>query len=101
MPTQHKPIDLSHLSLADRIHLVQDLWDSIHDDAQAVPLTAEQKAELERRHAEMESGAVRGLPWKEVRQSLLRRHFNAVYRPLLISPSGHDRSSHGYPRRAG
>lgn len=47
MPTPHKPIDLSHLSPADRIDLVQELWDSIHDDAQAVPLTAEQKAELD------------------------------------------------------
>ena len=39
MTTSNTPIDLSHLSPADRIHLVQDLWDSIHDDALAVPLT--------------------------------------------------------------
>jgi putative addiction module component (TIGR02574 family) len=73
MPPPPKPIDLSHLSPADRIHLVQELWDSIHEDAQAVPLTAEQKAELERRHTEMESGAVRGIPWEEVQRSLLSR----------------------------
>jgi putative addiction module component (TIGR02574 family) len=73
MLTPHKPIDLSHLSPADRIHLVQELWNSIHDDAQAMPLTAEQKAELERRHTEMQSGTVRGIPWEEVRQSLLSR----------------------------
>jgi putative addiction module component (TIGR02574 family) len=52
---------------------VQDLWDSIHDDALAVPLTAEQRAELQRRDADMESGAVRGIPWEEVKKSLLTR----------------------------
>ena len=71
MKTPNTPIDLSHLSPADRIHLVQDLWDSIHDDAMAVPLTAEQRAELQRRDADMESGAVRGIPWEEVKKSLL------------------------------
>ena len=71
MPLPQTSIDLSHLSPADRIHLVQEIWDSIHDDVQAVPLTAEQKAELGRRHAEMETGAVLGLPWEEVRRSLL------------------------------
>jgi putative addiction module component (TIGR02574 family) len=73
MPTQNTPIDLSDLSPADRIHLVQDLWDSIHDDAMAVPLAAEQRAELHRRDADMESGAVTGLPWEEVKRSLLTR----------------------------
>jgi putative addiction module component (TIGR02574 family) len=73
MAPSNTPIDLSHLSPADRIHLVQDLWDSIRADAQAVPLTAEQRAELQRRDAEMESGAVRGIPWEEVKKSLLTR----------------------------
>ena len=41
MPNPNTPIDLSPLSPADCIHLVQDLWDRIHDDALAVPLTAE------------------------------------------------------------
>jgi putative addiction module component (TIGR02574 family) len=73
MPTPSTLIDLSHLSPADRIHLVQDLWDSIHDDALAMPLTAEQRAELQRRDADMESGAVRGIPWEEVKKALLTR----------------------------
>jgi putative addiction module component (TIGR02574 family) len=71
MPNPNTRIGRSHLSPADRIHLVQDLWDSIHDDAMAVPLTAEQRAELQRRDADRESGAVRGIPWEEVKKSLL------------------------------
>lgn len=37
------------LPLGERIKLVEDLWDSIAADQQALRLTAEQKAELDRR----------------------------------------------------
>jgi len=40
---------LRELSVEERIKLVEDLWDSIAADQQALPLTAEQKAELDRR----------------------------------------------------
>jgi putative addiction module component (TIGR02574 family) len=37
------------LPVDERIKLVEDLWDSIAADQQALRLTAEQKAELDRR----------------------------------------------------
>jgi putative addiction module component (TIGR02574 family) len=37
------------LSVDERIKLVEDLWDSIAADQKALPLTSEQKAELDRR----------------------------------------------------
>ena len=37
------------LPLEERIKLVEDLWDSIAADQQALQLTAEQKAEIDRR----------------------------------------------------
>lgn len=37
------------LPLEERIRLVEDLWDSIAADQQALPLTSAQKAELDRR----------------------------------------------------
>jgi putative addiction module component (TIGR02574 family) len=40
---------LQHLPVEERIKLVEDLWDSIAADQQALQLTAEQKAELDRR----------------------------------------------------
>jgi putative addiction module component (TIGR02574 family) len=40
---------LKDLPLDERIKLVEDLWDSIAADQNALPLTAEQKAELDRR----------------------------------------------------
>lgn len=40
---------LSDLPVDERIKLVEELWDSIASDQDALPLTQEQKAELDRR----------------------------------------------------
>ena len=40
---------LKDLPLEERIRVVEDLWDSIAADQKALPLTAAQKAELDRR----------------------------------------------------
>jgi putative addiction module component (TIGR02574 family) len=40
---------LSDLSVDERIKLVEELWDSIACDQKALPLTDEQKAEIDRR----------------------------------------------------
>ncbi|NLA05413.1 MAG: addiction module protein [Firmicutes bacterium] len=40
---------LGELSLEERIKLVEDLWDSIAADQQALRVTTEQKDELDRR----------------------------------------------------
>ena len=38
-----------HFLIDERIRFVEDLWDSIAVDQNALPVTAEQKAELDRR----------------------------------------------------
>lgn len=40
---------LLELSLEERLRLVEDLWDSIASDQNALPLTVEQQTELDRR----------------------------------------------------
>ena len=40
---------LSKLPVDERIKLVEELWDSIAADQKALPLTDEQKADLDRR----------------------------------------------------
>ena len=40
---------LQELPVEERIRIVEDLWDSIAADQKALPLTPEQKAELDRR----------------------------------------------------
>lgn len=53
-------VKLTHLSAEERIKLVEDSWDSIAADQQALRLTAEQKAELDRRLDVYEAGKNRG-----------------------------------------
>lgn len=40
---------LQKLPVQERMRLVEDLWDSIAADEHALPLTGDQKAELDRR----------------------------------------------------
>lgn len=40
---------LQGLPVKERIKIVEDLWDSIAGDQKSLPLTAEQKTELDRR----------------------------------------------------
>jgi len=41
--------NLTDLPIDERIKLVEDLWDSIASDQHALPVTPEQKEELDRR----------------------------------------------------
>jgi putative addiction module component (TIGR02574 family) len=68
--------DLLKLSPAERIQLAQDLWDSIAEDPEALPLTSEQRQELERRLAEHEQDPSTAVPWEDVR-ARLRERFGA------------------------
>ncbi len=51
---------LRELPVEERIRIVEDLWDSIAADQEALRLTTEQKAELDRRLDAYESNGNRG-----------------------------------------
>jgi len=70
-----KPItvnDLLELPVVERLQLVEDLWDSIAEVPEAIELSEEQRAELDRRleayHDDPESGS----PWNEVKERILK-----------------------------
>jgi putative addiction module component (TIGR02574 family) len=67
-----RKIDFSHLTPAERIELIEALWDSLDPD-QAAPLTPELVDELERRRAEAEANPDAGRTWEEIRADLERR----------------------------
>ena len=57
-------VDITRLSPAERLRLLEQLWDSLSDDD--VPLTAAQRRELDRRLDDLEREGPRGIPWDEV-----------------------------------
>jgi len=68
-------LDFANLSAEERLRLIEQLWDSLADSPDAVPLTAPQLEELDRRLDAMErERAPDGIPWDEVvRQIRARR----------------------------
>jgi putative addiction module component (TIGR02574 family) len=64
-------IDFSQLSAAERLLLAQELLDSVFDDVAPATLSQPQIDELHRRREEMLSGKVQGVPWEQVKSSLL------------------------------
>jgi putative addiction module component (TIGR02574 family) len=65
--------DFTRLSIAERIQLAEDLWDSIPPEGADIPLTAAQKAELDRRLEDLEREPDAGEPWEVVRARLYER----------------------------
>lgn len=62
---------LKSLSSAEKIELVQDLWDSIGDEQ--YDLTDDQKIELERRLQDFNENPNTGIPWEDVKKNLLMK----------------------------
>lgn len=65
--------ELRALSPAERILLVEEIWDQIAAEPDAVPLPPSHRAELDRRLEALEKNPDPGRPWAEVRDELRRR----------------------------
>ena len=65
-------IDVGALSAAERLALLEELWDSL-DSSVAAPISSELAAELDRRSAEAERTPEAGRSWAEVNADLKRR----------------------------
>lgn len=65
------PPEIRHLPIPERVHLVEQIWDSIVEDEGQFQLTDAQKMDLDRRLAADEADPERGSPWSEVKKRLL------------------------------
>ncbi|NJK53026.1 MAG: addiction module protein [Leptolyngbyaceae cyanobacterium SU_3_3] len=63
-------VEISQLSIAERIQLAEDLWDSISEQQDELPLTVAQQQELDRRLENYQQDATSGSTWEEVKQRL-------------------------------
>ena len=64
--------EILELPVVERIRLVELIWDSIAAVPEAVALSDELKAELDRRLAEFEANPDAGSPWEEVRERIVK-----------------------------
>jgi putative addiction module component (TIGR02574 family) len=61
------------LSVADRIQLAEQIWDSIAATPEAIPLTRAQQEELHNRIAAYEQGPDAGVSWEQLKAKLQDR----------------------------
>ena len=65
--------DILELGVAERIQLVEDIWDSIAAVPEAVPLSEDQKKELDRRLEAYHLNPDAGSPWSSVKERIRNR----------------------------
>jgi putative addiction module component (TIGR02574 family) len=64
------PSEIKKLSLAERILIVEEIWDSIAAEQESVEVTEAQRAELDRRIASCDASPKEGKSWQEIRRRL-------------------------------
>jgi putative addiction module component (TIGR02574 family) len=64
-------IDITRLSPQERLDLIGQLWDSL--EAEDVPLTPAQEAELGQRLATLDEDEAQGTAWEKIEAELDRR----------------------------
>lgn len=73
MTTTFDSFGFDRLSVAERIALVQQLWDSIAAEPDQIPLTEAQRQELERRADDDDANPDDTVPWEQVKAEALAR----------------------------
>jgi putative addiction module component (TIGR02574 family) len=61
-----RAIDYKKLSIPERLQLVEEIWNSIADETEALPLTDAQKAEIDRRIEQYRRDPDSAIPWEQV-----------------------------------
>jgi len=69
--TLHTVFDLSP---AEKLQLVEDLWDDLAATPEAVPVHDWQKEELARRKANLQANPAGGSSWEDVQRRIRSRH---------------------------
>jgi putative addiction module component (TIGR02574 family) len=64
---------IAKLSVEDQVALVQRIWDNIATSATPLRLTEAQRAELDRRLAELDANPNLAIPWEDVKRAVEER----------------------------
>ncbi len=71
MPSMMEALGLSDMTPNDRLALLGELWDSLTPEPDAVPLSAAQRADLDRRLAALDADPTAVSSWEDVKARLL------------------------------
>jgi putative addiction module component (TIGR02574 family) len=67
-------VSVFDLSAAEKLQLVEDLWDDLAATPSEIPVHDWQKKELARRKTNLMSNPASGLSWEEVQERIRSRH---------------------------
>ena len=65
--------EIEQLTIAERVQLAEEIWDSIAATPERLPLTDAQRNELDRRLGLFENDRSRTTRWDEIHEKLQRR----------------------------
>jgi putative addiction module component (TIGR02574 family) len=63
--------DIEAMTVPQRLDLIGQLWESISETAEALPVPEWHRQELERRLQEADADPEAGIPWEQVKARLL------------------------------
>jgi len=66
-------MNIDSLTTKEKVVLAQQLWDSVISDEQSLDVSAEQKAELDRRVIQFENKPDASASWDEVKSRILNK----------------------------
>jgi putative addiction module component (TIGR02574 family) len=66
-------LNVEQMSAEERLELIEELWESLSETSEAVPITEAQRQELDRRLDDLETSAPDGIPWEEVLRRIRTR----------------------------
>jgi len=66
-------IDVSSLSINDKLQLLDEIWESLYATPEAIPLLDSQREEIDRRIAAMDREGSVGSSWEEVETRIRTR----------------------------
>jgi putative addiction module component (TIGR02574 family) len=69
--------EILELSVAEKIQIVEDIWDSIRRNPEELPLSEAEKRELDKRLADYEQNPDDGIEWETLKKNILQSRRNA------------------------
>jgi putative addiction module component (TIGR02574 family) len=67
------PAEIRQLPVSERLRLIEELWNSLDDEIDTLPLPDWHKAELDKRLHAHEAAPAAARPWDEVKTDVLAR----------------------------